>query len=148
MSRRHPEDTTAEQKAARPAAAQVLVRLDETLPEVRARIEAAWDRRTAKARALRDIRNSTGPRNDANAVKGEGEAYSGGMRRGKNSTASDVAPGKSRRELGGEIVRPEEDDLTVSDGITDDRASIGEFIPGPKDGIEDVGDVPMQRRRR
>jgi hypothetical protein len=133
MSRRHPEDTTAAAKAARRAAATVLVRLDETLPEVRARIEAAWDRREAKARSLRAIKDSTGPRHDSAAVMSEGQAMSGGMSRGKDSVASDVTPGKgSRRDLGGEIVRPDEDNLAVSDGVSDDRSEVGEFIRKPQ----------------
>jgi len=132
MNRRN--RTTApptETKAQRRDRAIVQVRLDQVIPEVRAEFEARWDRREARARAFREIRNSTGRRNDANAVKGEGEAYAGGMRRGKNTVVSDVAPGKNRRDLGGEVVRPEEDNLAVSDGVTDDRVNTGQFVKGP-----------------
>ena len=113
--------------------AVVQVRLDETLPEVRARIEADWNRREAKAAELRAIRNSTGPRNDAYAVKSEGEALSGGqMSRGKDTAVSDVQPGKTKRSLGGDVVVPEEPDATVSDGTTepDGVNPIGTFKRG------------------
>jgi hypothetical protein len=145
---RKKNESTTESKLQRRDRAIVQVRLDQVIPEVRAEFEARWDRREARARAFREIRNSTGPRNDANAVTSEREAMSGGMRRGKNTVASDVQPGRRPREIGPVVVRPDEDNLAVSDGVSDDRSSIGEFVKGPATETVDVGGVPTTRRRR
>jgi hypothetical protein len=125
------EAATAAERTARRDRAVVQVRLDETLPEVRARFEALWDRREAKARSLRDIRNSTGPRNDANAVQSEGQAYAGGMRR------NDGTPVRLPKKVQPEflpVVAQENPDDGVSDGTTDDekRVETGTFKRGQR----------------
>jgi hypothetical protein len=124
---------TTEERRARRDRAIVQVRLDETLPEVRARIEADWNRREARARELRAIRNGTGPRNDAFAVPTSDEVYGAGrMVRGKDAPAK--PPAKAKRTLGGDVVMAEEPDTTVSDGTMDDegRVDTGQFVKGPE----------------
>jgi hypothetical protein len=114
--------------------ARVLVRLDEVLPVVRQRIEAEWDAREAKARHLKAIRGTAG-HTDGHAAPSEPEALAGGaMVRKDGAVVSDVAPGKSRRDVGGEFVRPDEDDLKVADGVEDNSADGGAYIrkPDPK----------------
>jgi hypothetical protein len=146
MSRKYPDDT-AEQKAARRAAATVLVRLDQVIPEKRAEIERLWDENEERARKFRAIRG--GKVMDANAFPSEGDTLRGAMVRGKDSPQP--LPKKSKRDLGfaTEFVRPDEDDTSVSTGpANDDRVALGEFVRGPETETVDVGGVPTVRRRR
>jgi hypothetical protein len=130
MSRRHPNDND-EQKAARRAAATVLVRLDQVKDEVRAEIEADWDAREARVCELTRIRGRKG-HTDANAFPSEGETLGrGAMTRGKNAVAAEPTA-KAKRDLGGSFVRADEDDVTVSDGVIDVRVNFGEFVRKPQ----------------